>query len=92
MKKKKEFSKKIFNIVITIFIVVVLYSMALMWKTENTDALAYLLPAVGALAATATGFYYNKAKLENRIKLSKEYETSMEEIEDMENQIESEEQ
>ena len=36
-KKPKEFSKKIFNIVITLFIIVIIYSMALMWKTETTD-------------------------------------------------------
>ena len=33
--------------------------------------LAYLIPAVTAETATGTGFYYNKAKAENKIKLKK---------------------
>ena len=78
--KRMEFSKKIFYIVITLFIIVLVYSMALMWKTGITDGLAYLIPSVGTIAATAIGFYYWKAKAENAIKLSKKYETSLEEI------------
>lgn len=35
--------------------------------------LAYLIPAVFAELATGTGFYYSKAKAENRIKLRKLY-------------------
>ena len=90
MKKKKrkktnmEFSKKIFYIVITLFIIVLAYSMALMWKTGITDGLAYLIPSVGTIAATAIGFYYWKAKAENAIKLSKEYEASLEKIKESE--------
>ncbi len=34
---------------------------------------AYLIPAVFAETAAATGFYYSKAKAENRIKLRKKY-------------------
>ena len=72
-KSKMEFSKKIFYVVITLFVVIIFYSMALMWKTESTDALAYLIPSVSGLTATTIGFYYNKAKLENQIKLSQMY-------------------
>ena len=46
------------------------------WVTAFTKALsplAYLIPAVFAELATATGFYYSKAKAENRIKLRKLY-------------------
>ena len=35
--------------------------------------LHYLIPAVAAETATGTGFYYAKAKVENRIKLMKLY-------------------
>jgi hypothetical protein len=35
--------------------------------------MAYLIPAVAAETATGTGFYYSKAKVENRIKLMKHY-------------------
>lgn len=32
-----------------------------------------LIPAIFGEAATATGFYYSKAKTENRIKLRRQY-------------------
>lgn len=83
-KTKKEFSKKIFNIVITLFIIVIAYSMALMWKTETTDGLVYLIPSISGLAATTIGFYYWKAKMENMIKLSKENDMSMDEVKTLE--------
>lgn len=83
-KPKKEFSKKIFNIVITIFIIVIAYSMALMWKTDDTSALSYLIPSVSALASVCVSFYYWKSKMENMIKLSKENDKSLEEIKEIE--------
>ena len=89
-KPKKEFSKKIFNIVITLFIIVLFYSMALMWKTENTDGLMYLIPSVGTLTSVTIGFYYWKAKMENMIKLKNEYDMPMEEIEMIDEELESE--
>lgn len=83
-KPKKEFSKKIFNIVITLFIIVLFFSMALMWKTNMTDGLMYLIPSVGTLASVTIGFYFWKAKMENMIKLSKENDKSLEEIKEIE--------
>ncbi len=85
-KEKKEFSKKIFNIVITLFIIVILYSMVLMWNTGDTSPLNYLIPSVSGLTATAVGFYYHKAQVENRIKLSKEYKVSEEDIKNIEDE------
>ena len=79
-KPKKEFSKKIFNIVITLFIIVIFYAMALMWKTNTTDGLMYLIPAVGTLASVTIGFYYWKAKMENIVKLSKENNMSIDDV------------
>ena len=79
-KPKKEFSKKIFNIVITLFIIVIFYAMALMWKTNTTDGLMYLIPAVGTLASVTIGFYYWKAKMENMVKLSKENDMSIDDV------------
>ena len=79
-KPKKEFSKKIFNIVITLFIIVIFYAMALMWKTNTTDGLMYLIPAVGTLASVTIGFYYWKAKMENIVKLSKENDMSIDDV------------
>jgi hypothetical protein len=83
-KKKLEFSKKIFNIIITIFIIVIAYAMALMWKTDDTSALSYLIPSVSALASVCVSFYFWKSKMENMIKLSKENEMSMDEVKELE--------
>ena len=47
--------------------------MAVVWKTSDTAPLAYLIPSVFGELATATGFYFSKAKAENRIKLRKLY-------------------
>lgn len=87
IKPKKEFSKKIFNIVITLFVIVLFYSMALMWKTDNTEGLMYLIPSVGTLASVTVGFYYWKAKMENLIKLRKEHDMSIEEVKEIEEKI-----
>ena len=87
-KPKKEFSKKIFNIVIIIFIIVIFYAMALMWKTGTTDGLMYLIPSVGTLASVTIGFYYWKAKMENMIKLSKENNITLDDVKGIENNME----
>ena len=66
-RKKVEFSKLIFVSVLTLAITV--FSCRVIWLTMDTSALAYLIPAVFAEMATGTGFYYSKAKAENKIKL-----------------------
>lgn len=71
--KKIEFSKKIFYMVSTLAVIVIVYSMALMWYTKDSSALAYLIPSVLGEMGCATAFYFNKAKMENKIKLSKRY-------------------
>ena len=86
-KPKKEFSKRIFNIVITLFIIVIFYAIALMWKTNTTDGLMYLIPAVGTLASVTIGFYYWKAKMENMIKLSKENNITLDEVKEIESNM-----
>ena len=53
--------------------VVTAFTLVMVWRTKNLEPLAYLIPAVFAELATATGFYYSKAKTENRIKLRKQY-------------------
>ena len=72
-KPRKEFSKTILRAVAAATVVIVVFSFALMWRTGDTSPLAYLIPAIFAELATATGFYYSKAKAENRIKLRKQY-------------------
>jgi len=68
-KKKVEFSKLIFLGVSFVTIVITVYSCVMIWRTMDTSALAYLIPAVFVEMASATGFYYTKAKAENKIKL-----------------------
>lgn len=72
-RKRKEFSKIIITWVGVVTLVVTAFTLAIVWKTGDTSPLAYLIPAVFAELATATGFYYSKAKAENRIKLRKHY-------------------
>lgn len=71
--RRIEFSKKILYVVSFVSITVTVFTMAVVWRTGDTSALAYLIPAVAAETATATGFYYSKAKVENEIKLKSAY-------------------
>ncbi len=71
MKAKTEFSKKIFTGIAIGVVFVTLFACLMVWKTNNLDPLRYLIPAVFAELATATGFYFNKAKEENKIKIEK---------------------
>lgn len=70
---KREFSKVIIASVGAVTCVVTVFTLAVVWKTSDTSPLAYLIPVVFTELATATGFYYSKAKAENRIKLRKKY-------------------
>lgn len=72
-KKKKEFSKIILAVIGAASAVVTVFSMIAVLITGDTTPLAYLIPAVFGELATATGFYYSKAKAENKIKLTKKY-------------------
>lgn len=72
-KKKIEFSKLIFMGVSVATIAITVFSCRIIWLTMDTTALAYLIPAVFTEMAAATGFYYTKAKAENKIKLMAQY-------------------
>lgn len=72
-KKKMEFSKKILIAASIINISVIIFACVMIWRTNDLTPLCYLIPAVAAEVATGTGFYYNKAKLENQIKLTSIY-------------------
>ena len=69
LNKKVEFSKLIFVGVSVVTVAIVLFSCRMIWITMDTSALGYLIPAVFTEMAAATGFYYTKAKAENKIKL-----------------------
>ena len=71
--KQKSFSKLILYVVGAVTVWVTAFTLIMVWKTENLEPLAYLIPAIFAELGVGTGFYYSKAKAENRIKLRKMY-------------------
>ena len=71
--KKTEFSKKLLIFASVLAVAVTCFAFLLMWRTGDTSALMYLVPAVFGELATGTGFYYWKARTENKIKLYKYY-------------------
>ena len=79
MRKQKrpiEFSKKILIVVGVINVVIIAFTLVVIWRTFDLTPLNYLIPAIAAETATGTGFYYSKAKVENRIKLMKLYKVN----------------
>lgn len=72
-KTPMEFSKKILVVAAFVNVAVIVFTFIMIWRTCDLSPLAYLIPAVAAETATGTGFYYAKAKVENRIKLMKLY-------------------
>lgn len=78
-KKKFEFSKLIIIFAGAINMAVIVFACMAMWHTGDLTALCYLIPSVAAEVATATGFYYSKAKVENRIKLMATHNVEMSE-------------
>lgn len=72
-KKKKRksvsYSKLIFSIVTTLVICVVIFVCIMSWITKDMSVFQVLIPCVFAEFATATGFYYSKAKAENVLKI-----------------------
>ena len=68
-----EFSKVILVVAAIVNVAVILFTFVMVWRTNDLSPLTYLIPAVAAETATGTGFYYAKAKVENRIKLMKHY-------------------
>lgn len=70
---KIEYSKLIFDRVSALTLAITIFTCVMVWRTKDTSALAYLIPAAFAEMAAATGFYYTKAKVENKIKLMAQY-------------------
>lgn len=68
-----EFSKLIMVVIGAVTVLVTAFTLIMVWLTNDLSPLGYLIPAVFAELAAATGFYYSKAKAENRIKLRKMY-------------------
>ena len=70
---KVEFSKKIMLFAGLTNVIVIGFTLIMVWRTCDLSPLQFLIPAVAAETATGTAFYYAKAKVENRIKLAKKY-------------------
>ena len=68
-----EFSKKILIVAALINLVVIAFTLYYIDKHGDGSPLAYLIPAVAAETATGTGFYYAKAKAENKLKLMQKH-------------------
>lgn len=67
--KKKEFSKVILTAISVATALVVITSFVLMFITQDLSPLPVIITGCFAELASATGFYYWKAKNENMIKL-----------------------
>lgn len=72
-KQTPEFSKRLLRAAALFTLIVTAFTLYMIWVTRDLSPLMYLIPAVFAELATATGFYYTKAKAENKIKLMKAY-------------------
>lgn len=72
-----EFSKKILIVAAIINILVIGFSCIMIVITRDLSPLCYLIPSVAGEVATGTGFYYAKAKAENKIKLMRKYGVEM---------------
>lgn len=71
--KKIEFSK-VMLLYVTFFVTLIsFFAIGVMAKTKDLSALEPLVIAWFAEFGVATGFYYNKAKAENKLKLMKKY-------------------
>lgn len=75
MKKKKlEFSKLILFVFFVIEVGVILFTCYMVYMTCDLTPLAYLIPSTAVVGATGVKYYFQKAKVENRIKLMSQYD------------------
>ena len=68
-KKKFEFSKLILLVFGMIEVGVIFFTCYMVHLTCDLTPLAYLIPSTAIVGATSVKHYYDKAKVENRIKL-----------------------
>ena len=71
-KSKKEFSKIFAIVILVLSCLITIFSCYVMYITRDISSLPVLISTIFAELATATGFYYSKAKAENKIKLKNE--------------------
>ena len=70
-RKRMEFSKKIIAVLLFLEAFVVISCCVVAFRIGDIEIFKVLVPSVFASTATGIGFYFNKAKLENKIKLMK---------------------
>lgn len=71
-KGKKETSKIIAFFGGVICVAAIVFSFYMIYITKNIDPLAEIVIGIFGVVGVIFGFYFNKAKLENKIKLMKE--------------------
>lgn len=77
-KKRTETSKKLLYLTDIMAVSLIIFTYLIIWKTNDTGPLTYLVPSVFGLVTTSHGFYFWKAKAENMKKLGigdTEYDT-----------------
>ena len=75
-----EFSKKIFIALFSLFSVALILSFVLMFKTNDSTPLSYIIPSITGMLTIGVSFYYWKARTENCIKLKKENKLTADEL------------
>lgn len=72
-KKRVEFSHRVAEGVIALTVILFIFTLYIVWKTNDTSPLMYLIPSVIGLSATVLGFYLKKAEKENVKKIEQNY-------------------
>ena len=71
-KKSWGWSHSLTVIMIVIAVMTLIYSMLLMWKTNDASPLSYIFPSVFGVVGTCISFYLWKSKAENLEKMKRE--------------------
>ena len=71
--RKREFSKVITAIGLSLWIFVIMFSIVMMMITRDMSPNTWVLGSVDAVVASICGFYFTKAAKENQIKLRSIY-------------------
>lgn len=71
--KKFEFSKIVAVLAIIMWVSVNVFGCAMIVITLDTSPLVYIIASIDAVVTVVLGCYYHKAKMENVIKLKKQY-------------------
>jgi uncharacterized membrane-anchored protein len=79
--RKREFSKIIAVIGMSMWVLVTIYALVMMVLTRDLSPLAYVIGSVDAVVGVICTFYFAKASKENQIKLRQTYGDLAREVE-----------